>query len=69
MRIAAAAKQLGISTSTLKRIERRGLIQVQRDWNGDRRYTDSDIAAIRAIYYPPAPAPEPTTPDTANRPA
>ena len=69
MRIAAAAKQLGISTSTLKRIERAGLIQVQRDWNNDRRYTDSDIAAIRALYYPPATAPEPTTPDTANQPA
>ena len=69
MRIAAAAKQLGISTSTLKRIERQGLIQVKRDWNGDRRYTDSDIAAIRAIYYPQTPAPEPTTPDTADQPA
>lgn len=69
MRITAAARALGISISTLKRLERQGVIQVQRDWNGDRRYTDSDIAAIRAIYYPPAPAPTPTTPDTANQPA
>ncbi len=57
MRIAQAAKQLGISPTTLKRLERQGLIQVQRDWNGDRRYTDSDIATIRALYYPTAPAP------------
>ncbi len=28
MRIAQAAKQLGISTTTLKRLERQGLIQV-----------------------------------------
>ena len=69
MRIKEAAKQLGISPTTLKRLERAGLIQAQRDWNGDRRYTDSDIAAILAIYYPPAPAPTTTKPDTANRPA
>ncbi len=40
MRIAAAAKQLGISPTTLKRLERQGLIQVQRDRNGQRRYWD-----------------------------
>ena len=68
MRIAQAAKQLGISPTTLKRLERQGLIQVQRDWNGDRRYTDSDIATIRALYYPTAPAPTAGAPDAADRP-
>jgi len=69
MRIKEAAKQLGISPTTLKRLERAGLIQVQRDWNGDRRYTVSDIAAIRAIYYPTASAPTTAAPDTADQPA
>ena len=68
MRIAQAAKQLGISPTTLKRLERQGLIQVQRDWNGDRRYTDSDIATIRAIYYPTALAPTASPLNTADCP-
>ena len=69
MRIAQAAKQLGISTTTLKRLERQGLIQVQRDWNGDRRYADSDIAMIRKLYYPTVPGPAAGAPDAADRPA
>jgi len=69
MRIAEAARQLGISPTTLKRLERQGLIQGQRDRNGQRRYTDSDIQAIQALYYPPAPAATAAASDAADRPA
>ena len=69
MRITQAAKQLNISTTTLKRLERQGLIQVQRDWNGDRRYSTEDVQRIRAIYYPTASAPTTAAPDTADQPA
>ena len=69
MRIAQAAKQLGISTTTLKRLERQGLIQVQRDWNGDRRYTERDIATIRRLYYPPASDPTAVALEADDRPA
>ena len=69
MRIAQAAHQVGLSISTLKRLEQRGLIRVRKDRNGQRRYTDRDIATIRGIYYPPAPAPTAATPDAADRPA
>jgi DNA-binding transcriptional MerR regulator len=55
MRIAQAARQVGISSTTLKRLERRGLIHPRKDRNGQRRYTDRDIEQIRALYYPPAP--------------
>jgi len=57
MRITQAAQQVGISISTLKRLEKRGLIHPQKDRNGQRRYTDHDIATLRALYYPPAPEP------------
>ena len=67
MRITAAARALGISISTLKRLEHQGVIQVQRDWNGDRRYSAEDVQRIRAIYYPKVSAVAPTTPDTADR--
>jgi DNA-binding transcriptional MerR regulator len=57
MRIAQAAQQLGLSPSTLKRLEKRGLIRVRKDRNGQRRYTIDDIQRIRALYYPAAPEP------------
>ena len=55
MRIAQAAHQVGISPTTLKRLEKRGLIRARKDRNGQRRYTDRDIEAIQALYYPAAP--------------
>ena len=69
MRIAQAAHQVGISISTLKRLEQRGLIHPQKDRNGQRRYTDRDIEAIQALYFPPAPTPTAVPPDAAGRPA
>jgi len=69
MRIGEAAHQVGISPTTLKRLEQRGLIQPRKDRNGQRRYTEDDIATIRALYYPPAPAATAMAPDAADRPA
>ena len=57
MRITQAAQQVGISISTLKRLEKRGLIRVWKDHNGQRRYTDRDIEQLWALYYPAAPEP------------
>ena len=56
MRIGEAAHQVGISPTTLKRLEHRGLIHPQKDRNGQRRYTIDDIEEIRALYYPSAPS-------------
>jgi DNA-binding transcriptional MerR regulator len=67
MRIARVAQLLGLSTSTLKRLEKRGLIRVRKDRNGQRRYTDRDIATLRGLYYPPAPAATAVAPDAADR--
>jgi len=57
MRIAQADQQLGISPTTLKRLEKRGLIYPRKDCNGQRRYTIDDIQRIRALYYPAASEP------------
>lgn len=69
MRIAQAAHQVGLSISTLKRLEKRGLIRVRKDRNGQRRYTDRDIEAIQALYYPAAPDPARRVLDADDRPA
>ena len=69
MRIGEAAHQVGISPTTLKRLEQRGLIHPRKDRNGQRRYTEDDIAVIRALYYPPAPAATAAAHDATDRPA
>ena len=67
MRIAQAAHQVGISPTTLKRLEQRGLIRVRKDRNGQRRYTIDDIQAIQALYYPAAPEPARRSQDADDR--
>jgi DNA-binding transcriptional MerR regulator len=57
MRITQAAQQVGLSISTLKRLEKRGLIHPRKDRNGQRRYTIDDIQEIQVLYYPAAPEP------------
>jgi DNA-binding transcriptional MerR regulator len=69
MRIGDAARRVGISPTTLKRLEKRGLIRVPRDHSGQRRYTESDIATIRALYYPGTVAAGAVALDAADRPA
>ena len=67
MRIGEAAQQVGISPTTLKRLEQRGLIRPRKDRNGQRRYTDRDIEEIQALYYPGAVAATAPAPDAADR--
>ena len=69
MRIGDAARRVGISPTTLKRLEKRGLIRVRRDRSGQRRYTIDDIQRIRELYYPGAVAAGAVAPDAADRPA
>jgi len=66
MRIGEAAHQVGLSPTTLKRLEQCGLIHPQKDRNGQRRYTEDDIATIRSIYYRPAPATTTAAPDATD---
>lgn len=50
MRIAAFARQVGVSPAWLYRAERQGLIPpMPRDRNGHRRLTDADVASYRGV--------------------
>jgi DNA-binding transcriptional MerR regulator len=52
MRIRDAAKQLGISRSWLRRLERQGRIpRAARDPNSHRRYVDADLEALRHALF------------------
>ena len=53
MRIAQAAQQVGISPTTLKRLEQRGLIHPRKDRNGQRRYTCCAKLAARGAWGNP----------------
>src|SRR5262249_41001011 len=64
MRIADVATELGVSESWLRKLERAGKIPTARRdaISRQRRYTDEDVEAIRAVLFPaeaPPPAPVP----------
>jgi len=53
VRITEAARRLGVHPDTLRNLERHGLVSIQRDWAGDRRYTPEDLDRLRALLFPP----------------
>ena len=52
IRISEAARQLGVHPSTLRNLEKRGIIRTQRDWVGYRVYTETEIENISEILFP-----------------
>ena len=50
--VTEAAKKLGIHPSTLRDLENRGMIQVQRNWSGWRIYSKDQIQVLKKILYP-----------------
>ncbi len=51
-RITEAAHELGCHADTLRNLERRGHIEPMRDWAGQRRYSEKDMARLRALLFP-----------------
>jgi len=52
MRIIDAARSLNIHPVTLKRLEKKGVVQPLRDRNGWRRYSAEDLKKIREYFFP-----------------
>lgn len=52
MRIGEVSRRLGVCADTIRRLEREGLISVQRDRANQRRFTDEDVAALEGILFP-----------------
>jgi DNA-binding transcriptional MerR regulator len=48
--IVEVSRQTGIHKDTVRALERRGLIQCQRDINGWRRYEPLVVEQIKALY-------------------
>jgi DNA-binding transcriptional MerR regulator len=71
MRVTEAARDLGISSDWLRRLERAGTIPLApRDLHGHRRYTPELVAVIRERLYPdsgPAALPRRRAPTVARR--
>ena len=47
--IGEAAAATGLHPNTIRRLERRGLIQPRRTWAGHRRFAQADIARLREL--------------------
>ena len=55
MRVIDVARELGLSADWIRRLERDGRIPpAQRDVNGHRRYTDTDVERLRELIFRPA---------------
>jgi DNA-binding transcriptional MerR regulator len=55
MTITAAAQAVGRHPSSIRRLEKQGIIPpAARDWAGERYYTVADVERIRSILYPAA---------------
>ncbi len=50
MRISSFARKVGFSADSLRQMERHGRIPAaRRDHNGHRRFTEDDVARLRAM--------------------
>ena len=54
-RITEVARQLGVCAATVRRLEANGQFLPTRDRAGQRRFSNDDVARLRAILYPATP--------------
>lgn len=53
MKISEVARQLGVHPNTIRRIEVKFGVPINRTWSGYRIYSAEDIERIRKIIFPP----------------
>jgi excisionase family DNA binding protein len=58
MRIQDAARALGVSGDTLRRLDKEGKVTFLRDRNNHRRVSEEALAALHKLIYPHGPRPE-----------
>jgi DNA-binding transcriptional MerR regulator len=51
IRISEASKRLGVHPSTLRNLEKRGTITVQRDWAGWRIFSEEELMNIQSSLF------------------
>jgi len=49
VRISQAARLTGLHTTTIRRLEERGLVRPRRDFAGHRRFSQKDIERLRQL--------------------
>jgi excisionase family DNA binding protein len=47
LRTTEAARVIGIKASSIRQLERRGILSCVRDWNGHRRFPDSEVRRFK----------------------
>ena len=50
-RINTVARRIGVHSSTIKRLEARGIFVPSRDCAGHRRYAEGDVVQLRKILF------------------
>ena len=52
LRVKEAAELLGVKSSSVRQLARRGLLPCVRDWNGHRRFQEEEIIRLRRSLSP-----------------
>lgn len=50
-RISKAARRIGVHPTTLRDLEKRGLITARRDWAGYRVFSEAEIDQIEKVLF------------------
>jgi excisionase family DNA binding protein len=49
LRVKETAKLLGVKPSSIRQLEKRGLLKAVRDWSGHRRFLEQEIVRYRRM--------------------
>jgi len=49
LRVTESARLLGVKPSSVRRLEKLGLLKAVRDWSGHRRFLEKEIVRYRRI--------------------
>ena len=47
LRVGEAASLLGVKAWSVRQLDRRGILKAVRDWNGHRRFKETEILKLR----------------------
>ena len=47
LRVKEAADLLGVKPTSIRQLDRKGILKAVRDWNGHRRFIDSDVVRLQ----------------------
>jgi excisionase family DNA binding protein len=51
MRVKETADLLGVKSSSVRLLEKRGMLRAVRDWSGHRRFKEADVLKLKKAVF------------------